>query len=526
MGTQLASKDMSLTRSTLFLNRWAFGILIISSLIILIATLTPFDFTTEGITLKSAARSFFQHDSDFKDIIANVLLFMPFGFGIAYELRQRKTHQVLILAIALVLSALLSLGVETLQVFLPSRASSWIDICTNGTGGTVGAFTYFVWEAFSPGRSRFLADLIQRKLSIRALAIALITWVIFSCAVCFSLQQAALLSNWNPSFPLLIGNEQSGDRPWKGTISHLQIGDRALSESEIQAILSNPGAFPKSSLVADYAFTGQGNYPDRTGNLPDLIWQGNSSSSQVETSENSWLSTNQAAIALSERVRKSSEFTIFTTVATPESNQEGPARIISLSAGSGQRNFTIGQVRSDLIIRLRTPITGEDGTFTALFVPGVFSDSQPHQVIATYQKSFLRVYVDRIDNVYTLELIPKITLFRYVFPFEEGIVRLSRRSLLVYTTLFYSVFFIPLGILLAIISTRLQGTFKFYLLLSILTIVVPSLFLQILMYRNYIESEDLLISTIIGLATMLFARHRLNYWLQTGCLDRRGYFFQ
>jgi glycopeptide antibiotics resistance protein len=502
-------------RSTVFLNRWTLGITLSASLIILLATLMPFDFTLEDFTVKQAFRAFFQHPSDFNDIIANIFLFMPFGFGIAWELEERKFNRITTVAIALVLSALFSLGVETLQIFLPSRASSWVDICTNGTGGVVGALTYFSWTALAPGRSRFLANLIERKLSVKTLAIALIAWVIFSCAVCFGLQQAANLSNWDSSFPLLIGNEKTGDRPWKGTVSQLQISDRAISSDQIHATLTQQEDLPKSSLVTAYSLIGQGNYLDRTGNLPDLAWQGKMApSSPPSLSSDHWLSTTQPVNVLSERLKLTSEFTIYTTVSTPESYQRGPARIVSLSANSGERNLTIAQDKSDLLIRLRTPITGENGTFTGLFVPGVFSDAKPHQLLITYRQSFLRVYVDRPENVYFLELIPKITLFRYLFPFEEGVFRIGRRTLLLYTTLFYGVFFIPIGLLLALISTRIKGTLKFYLLLSFLAIVIPSLFLGIIMYRSYVEIEDLAISTAIGFSTLLFAKKRLNYWLQ------------
>ena len=38
---------------------------------------------------------------------------------------------------------------------------------------------------------------------------------------------------WNPDFPLVVGNEDGGERPWDGDIHLLAVYDRALSELEV-----------------------------------------------------------------------------------------------------------------------------------------------------------------------------------------------------------------------------------------------------------------------------------------------------
>jgi VanZ family protein len=40
-------------------------------------------------------------------------------------------------------------------------------------------------------------------------------------------------TNWDPSYPLLLGNEATGNRPWNGKIFYVAIYDRALNEREI-----------------------------------------------------------------------------------------------------------------------------------------------------------------------------------------------------------------------------------------------------------------------------------------------------
>ncbi|MCA9059352.1 MAG: DUF1553 domain-containing protein, partial [Planctomycetaceae bacterium] len=48
--------------------------------------------------------------------------------------------------------------------------------------------------------------------------------------------------NWDPTFQLAIGNEISGDRPWKGTVHSLAILDRALTVDEIRELYADQSA--------------------------------------------------------------------------------------------------------------------------------------------------------------------------------------------------------------------------------------------------------------------------------------------
>ncbi len=45
---------------------------------------------------------------------------------------------------------------------------------------------------------------------------------------------AGLLTDWNDTFALVLGNEVSGDRPWQGVIRMVAIHNRALSQPQIQ----------------------------------------------------------------------------------------------------------------------------------------------------------------------------------------------------------------------------------------------------------------------------------------------------
>lgn len=73
-------------------------------------------------------------------MIANVLLFVPWGFltFIALYTVDRPTLQTYVLTILLGLS--LSLGIEGWQYFLPSRVADINDVIWNTTGVALGAF--------------------------------------------------------------------------------------------------------------------------------------------------------------------------------------------------------------------------------------------------------------------------------------------------------------------------------------------------------------------------------------------------
>jgi len=45
---------------------------------------------------------------------------------------------------------------------------------------------------------------------------------------------SGVLSNWDASDPLTLGNEGSGNRPWAGTMRLMAMYDRALTQAEIQ----------------------------------------------------------------------------------------------------------------------------------------------------------------------------------------------------------------------------------------------------------------------------------------------------
>lgn len=91
--------------------------------------------------------------------------------------------------------------------------------------------------------------------------------------------------------------------------------------------------------------------------------------------------------------QKNGKMTIEFTVTTESLEQDGPARIITFSSGTGDRNFTVGQAGSNLIFRLRTPATGTNGVSPETTLCSIPANKQTHIVI-TYQPGELICYLN------------------------------------------------------------------------------------------------------------------------------------
>lgn len=72
------------------------------------------------------------------DVLINLVAYMPFGFLLALALAVRLGNLAAV-ALATLLAALLSLSMESVQMFLPARIASNVDLLTNSAGALFGA---------------------------------------------------------------------------------------------------------------------------------------------------------------------------------------------------------------------------------------------------------------------------------------------------------------------------------------------------------------------------------------------------
>jgi glycopeptide antibiotics resistance protein len=474
-------------------------------------TLFPFNFSYKDDSSITYIFTYFYNPTiniSISDFILNIVLFIPFGFSFTCLLLKSKLSWIIILAMVLLFSFSLSLTIEVLQIFLPFRSPSLTDILTNTLGGLLGFYLL---------RLRVFNQL-SKILSLKVLTVCFIGYLCLTFLISITLPSITDLSNWNPSFSLLLGNELTGDRPWQGYISDISFIDKTISEPELALIFSE--AIPLKSLrdspLAFYQLTGQGNYRDRMGNLPNLSWQGKQLNSIPEDhniaflTPERWLATEKPASFVTEKIRQTSQFTLIATIATASTNQAGPARIISLSENPYQSNFILGQEDSSLVFRLRTPVTGKNGANPELIVPGVFADTKFHRLVISYADSVLKLYVDKSENFHYIELTPGTALFSYIFPRRAYSSQIFKSS-------YYGAIFIPLGFFLGAIAIKIyRGKLIFHIIFFSGGILLPSFLLEsILVFggrRNFCL-ENVLLSMGIMLAAMLTVRALTRFGL-------------
>lgn len=121
------------------------------------------------------------------DILVNVVVYIPVGALLTWLLRDR-----LPLLLAIFLAALgsiaLSIGMEYLQTYLPSRVASKLDVWVNGVGGLLGAITAWLISKFTrPGGKLFTLRhswfLSGRLVDVGLAALAL--WAAFQAGALF-----------------------------------------------------------------------------------------------------------------------------------------------------------------------------------------------------------------------------------------------------------------------------------------------------------------------------------------------------
>ena len=197
---------------------WSNRFLIAAAAGILFLTLYPFRFSLAS-KLPCNASPFLlgsEKADGALDIFLNILLFVPFGFGLSEKLREAGRSWKSALAFTFLAGALFSYTIEFLQIYIPSRDSGWEDVCTNSAGAVAGFLLFQGWGRKAVRGLTHCELLLTNWLtSARTTAIVLLylaTWF----AISVPLQQKSLLTNWDPANFLVLGNNAQAEYPWRG----------------------------------------------------------------------------------------------------------------------------------------------------------------------------------------------------------------------------------------------------------------------------------------------------------------------
>jgi hypothetical protein len=431
-------------------SQWGPRMIALGALVVLVCTLYPFRFEW-GVadSLRQVLHSFSGRSSQ-KDMIANIILFLPYGFGWACSLwaramQRQQRHldqfyqrypdgvypagrdslaaqmaatgvakavlssgqlpfeQVLghcvVVAVA---SALLSAGVETAQVFLPSRNPTYTDVVTNTLGGcggylwfySLGGWTLALISGSVQGLQRWFRQWRTTYLWMGFGSYLTLTLVLLGGLYSTSLQ------TWQPDLPLQLGGPAASQPLWTGTVAAVQWRDRALSNAAITQWFADPTR-EADSLVTDYPLSQVGDVGDRDRQSPTLRWQPApppkpATTPGVPLAHSYWLRTPTAVTALNTQIQQASQFSLSATVTSPVQNLEHNwfHQILTIGPADRLGNVALGQFSHHLVVWVQTAISPARRGFHQVFVGDVFADGQPHRVMVTYRGLAVKVYVD------------------------------------------------------------------------------------------------------------------------------------
>ena len=159
----------------------------------------------------------------------------------------------------------------------------------------------------------------------------------------------------------------------------------------------------EQSIRDKYGKTGGGNpieglqvlyLPDESDGktLPDLSGVGNPL--DLVAGGKPRFSSPAPATKLIAAAKASHEFTIETWLTAVKASQSGPARIVTLSLDSGQRNFTLGQDGGHFDLRFRTTKTDQNGMPSLASNDGIAAERKTHVVCTFDRAGEVRCYVD------------------------------------------------------------------------------------------------------------------------------------
>jgi len=395
----MPNQRIALSRNTLGCE-WSNRILILAIAGILFLTLYPFHFDFHAVLPGGTSPLLLGRSpkpTGLRDSLLNILLFVPFGFGLAEKLHERGKSRAATLALALAVGALFSYCIELLQIYIPQRDSGWEDVFTNASGSVAGCILYELLGRFAlrclSSCENFLEALLTPRRAFTLLLIYFAVWFGASSL----LQRNTRLSNWRADSLLVVGNDASGKFPWKGTVNAVQLWDLALRDEVAQqtsageaADTGNPG------LLVDYDFSAGPPFRNQKQISSELAWVTrapvSSGTGALVLDGASWLSTGVVVPDLIANLQKTNQFTVRVRC-TPAEATGSDGRIISISQASGFSDLTLRQEDATLVFWFRNPLSASHAIL-ARYLPGVFTVGRTRDILYTYDGSNLSLFID------------------------------------------------------------------------------------------------------------------------------------
>jgi glycopeptide antibiotics resistance protein len=489
-------------------TEWSNRILIFSLLGIAYLTLFPFRFDFAATYVLH--RYPFLLDTSVKrstheDFFLNVLLFVPFGFGLCSKLREWGSSRWTSFLLALAVGAGTSYAVELLQFYIPARDSGWEDVISNTAGSAAGFFLFelcggALLKELSKWEHSFDGWITPRRAAL------LLTAYFAGCfGISVLLQNETRLSNWDPQCILIVGNDASGQNPWKGQIFLFQIWNRALPEQAIRRITGRESPLDaRAGLLGSYDFTESSPYRDQGNFLPPLGWTPEqpqfTNARASELGARSWLRTQFPVENLTREIKKSSQFTVH-IVCAPAATHDANGRIVSLSQSADNVNFHLRQEGANLVFWFRNPLS-ETRSVLAWTVRGAFEAGKTRDIVASYDGSDAFIYLDGNRVARTYRLGPGASFIHHFFILQTA-------DLEAYVIVFETLVFLPAGLLIGVAARKRSGKKISGRWMIALGWVLPAVLLEILLAAvsgRRIWEGNIALSLVFGMAGILLMK--------------------
>lgn len=429
----------------------ASGITLLLLLIwVTVGNLAPFELRASWIELKTqllGALTFSADDAVIKTVLERLVCFAPIGFFVHWNvLKRRWRHPYLA---ALVLLAVIVCTNELAQIAFVRRHARMADGLMGLLAGSLG----LMLSGSLSHRWRGFVDCDVRHLRPVGVSLIVLGNLMISALVLLA-HTGLTMGDWDPSFPLLVANERTGDRPWKGAIRGFAIYDRRLMPAEVVHLSGLPmtpehhHARQRLDPLVLYSFAGlerQGVVRPASGRSTLSLLYPPPPGPNTWTAEPDWMSISGPIVVrsrgpaadISNAIRVAEGFTVEADIACDNIKQDGPVRIVSISHSPSARNVTLGQSRDRVAFRFRTGRTGTNGSRISYRSRRGVLDNRWHHVAASYGNGVARIFVDGQEARAPMHLY---SLSALLFRFDSAAGRV-----IVAVTLF-----VPMGLLAAL----------------------------------------------------------------------------
>lgn len=422
--------DLRRTGTSPSLSGLGIVLLLVAATIGELAPFIPLNGAQEAFQNLLAGLSLSANSVDGGELFERGITFLPLGLLLCW--RQAARNRPRRILRASVATGLIATVLEIAQAWTPARHPKLSDLLVGLAAGVVGAWLgHLIANRFM--RPRSTAEPLRRH---HIALVLLIAWELVLIAGIVLCHRGVHLSGWNSNYPLILANEETGDRPWHGQLRGVAIYGRALDPIEVARASALPVTNANARIRERWGAACLHTFDDRTEHrtpqriaskpVIDLVlppsgpatwvWDG----SGIEVTGPTAIRSETNVASLSQFLERSGALTIEVEIVVPQEAQHGPARLVTISATPFERNLTLGQAGHDLDFRVRMPRTGANGSWVMCRTRNGRLAPGHHHVAATFRDGTARMYVDGVQAGPPLHLYrPSTLLFRCDFRFAS-----------------------------------------------------------------------------------------------------------